>query len=161
MSIDVGQLVDYVIKPALKQICLYSNSSERLILGTCSQESSMGTYLHQVGGGAVGIFQMDPKIYWNMWNQFLVNKNDLKKLILSANGYSVIPHENAMITNMLYAAMMCRVRYLWVNEALPQFNDLEGQAKYWAKYYNGNPIIGRPDKYIENYHKHVGNYYEK
>jgi len=162
MGIDVGQLIDYVIKPSQKMIDLYSRDSEELVLGTAAQESGLGTYLHQLGGGpALSMFQIEPVTYWSMWNDFLAYKPDLKTKILSSCGYATVPHEDFMITNLMYAAMMCRIRYFWVSEKLPAFGDIEGQGAYWAKYYNGNPVNGVAGHYVDSFNHYVGNFYAR
>jgi hypothetical protein len=162
MAINAEQLVTYIVKPALKQINHYSPEAEQLIVGTCAQESHLGEFLHQVGcGPALGIFQMEGDTYHNIWNEFLLHKPELKALLLQSNGYAVQPGEDVMIYNLKYAAQMCRLKYLWITEPLPELNDIEGQAKYWAKYYNGNPVTGKPEKYIASYKQYVGDYYVK
>lgn len=162
MSINVSQLIELVIRPALKQMDAHSIAAEQLVIGTAAKESACGTYLHQLGEGpALGVFQMEPETYDNLWNQFLADHDRYKRLILANCGYSTIPPVDRLVTDLKLAAMMCRARYLWVNHPLPNFGDINGQATYWAKFYNGNPITGIPAKYIETYQQYVGGYYAK
>jgi hypothetical protein len=162
MSMNVNQLIELIIRPALKQMDAHNSGAEQLVVGTCAKESALGFYVHQLGEGpALGIFQMEPATYDNLWNQYLVDQDRTKRLILSSCGYSVVPPADRLITDFKLAAMMCRARYLWVSHPLPNFGDINGQATYWAKYYNGNPITGVPSAYVEAYTKLVGGYYAK
>lgn len=162
MTINITQLIDLIIRPSLKQINAYSLAAEQLVAGTCAKESNCGQYIKQLGEGpALGIFQMEPVTYGNIWNQYLVDHDDLKKLILGSCGYSIVPPEDRLVTDLKLAAMMCRVKYLWIRERLPDFGDINGQAKYWAKYYNGNPITGVPAKYVDTYNQYCASYYKK
>lgn len=161
MAINIKQLIELVIRPSLKQVGLYSEAAEQLIVGTAARESALGFYLHQYPTGpAVSIYQIEEKTYDNMWAEYLVTRDDLKKSILGACGYSSIPVADRMITDLKLATIMCRIRYLWVPAALPAFGDIAEQANYWAKYYNANSVTGVPAKYIETYNQYVGNYYE-
>ena len=162
MAMNVGQLTELIVRPALKQMGAHSPAAEQLVLGTCAKESALGTYVHQVGGGpALGIFQMEPATYDNIWNQYLNDHDSLKRMILGACGYTSVPHEDRLMTDYKLATMMCRVKYLWIKAKLPNYGDIDGQAHYWAKYYNGNPVTGIPQKYIDTYNQYVGGYYAK
>src|ERR1041385_1269277 len=151
MAINVNQLIELVIRPALKQMDAYSSAAEQLVIGTAAKESACGFYLHQMGEGpACGIWQMEPATYQNCWNEYLIDHPVTKRLILSSCGYAFAPPADRLITDMKLAAMMCRVKYLWISHALPAFGDITAQAYYWAKYYNGNPVTGLPARYIES-----------
>lgn len=167
MSINIGQLINYIIKPALKQIDLYSPEAEQLLVGTCAQESQLGTHLHQEDGPALGIFQMEPVTHDNIWKDFLFYKPDLTNAILSGHDKvaclvnAPIPIvADEMIFNLKYACQMARVRYFWIQEKLPEFGDIEGQAKYWAKYYNTIMTTTQVQKYLDSYEKYVKEYYK-
>lgn len=161
MSLDINQLVTYIICPVLKQVGIYSPEGEQLVLGTGAKESGF-KYIHQIGGGpALGFYQMEPATYWNLWNQYLLNKPELRKLILSVCKYSTIPSEDFLMHDLRLATIMCRVRYMWINSPIPAFNDIDGQAKYWAKYYNANPVTGVPNEYVEAYNRCIAPFYQK
>ena len=73
--IDKAQLTDYIIKPTLLQIGLFNHTAVNLLLGTCAQESRMGTYVHQLGNGpALGIYQIEPATHNDIWANFLKYK---------------------------------------------------------------------------------------
>jgi len=160
MSLDLEHLIKYIIKPSLKQVDMYSVEAEQLLLTTGQVESSY-KYVHQIGGGpALGLWQMEPATYESIFNDYLAYRSDLKKQVLSACCYKSIPPAEEIMYNMKFAVIMSRIKYYWVPYALPEFNDIEGQAHYWSKYYNGNPVTGDPNKYINAYNQHIRRIYE-
>ena len=54
MGIHPKHLAEYVIRPSLKPLGLYSLEAEQLLLGTAAVESQLGFYLHQIKGPALG-----------------------------------------------------------------------------------------------------------
>lgn len=161
MAININQLIELVIRPALKQMNAYSAAAEQLVAGTAAKESACGFYLHQIKGPALSIYQVEPETYDNLWNQFLTGNNPTRRLILGSCGYISPPGHDRLVTDLMLATMMCRAKYLWITSPLPNFGDINGQANYWDKYYNGNPVKGFPKEYIESYNQYVGGYYAR
>lgn len=153
MSIKSDHLRDYVIIPALDSIGLLSDAAINLLLGTCAQESLMGKHLHQLGGGpALGIYQMEPETHTCLWENYLNYRQELSELI-TKNGEPK-PHER-LITDLRYATIMARIRYLRVPEALPSAKDIEGLAHYWKNHYNTHKGKGTVKKFMLNYRRYV------
>ena len=154
MSINVNQLKNLVIIPTLKILNLYSEADVNLLLGTCAQESQMGTFLHQITGPALGIYQMEPFTHNDLWATFL---NNPKHHFLATTIMNKIScqEEDALVYNLRYATAMTRVFYLRVPEAIPPANDINKLATYWKKYYNTEKGSGRVEEFIANYHKFV------
>jgi hypothetical protein len=162
MAMNVNQLIELIIRPSLKQMEAHSSAAEQLVVGTAAKESGLGYYVHQLGEGpALSIYQIEPATYHNIIDQFLIDRPELKRMILGSCGYATFPHEDRLMTDLKLATMICRCKYLWVSAKLPNFGDINGQATYWAKFYNGNPITGVPEKYVETYNQFVGGYYAR
>ena len=156
--IDIGQFREYVIKPVLEGMELYSLAAEELLLGTAIQESRL-TYLKQLGGGpAMGVFQMEPATHDDIWENYLEYHQNLAADVAcyTLNCIADRIYASELLGNLYYAAAMCRVHYFRVSEALPAAGDLEGQAAYWKQYYNTPMGAGTVDEYIENWNKYVG-----
>jgi len=160
MGISCEHLRLYVIRPTLEKLDLWSQSAENLLLGTVAQESGMGTYLKQIGGGpALGIYQMEPATYSDIWDNYLAYNAPLYRLVTlfiskintGQNGLGA----KEMITNLAYATALARVHYLRVKEPLPPASDITGLALYWKKYYNTNKGKGTVDEFKKNYEKYV------
>ena len=57
--LNLGQF-DKVVTDILTKAKVYSDSAKVLLIGTCDIESNLGTYLYQINGPALGIYQMEP-----------------------------------------------------------------------------------------------------
>lgn len=151
--LDANQFRELVIRPTLKSIGLWSPEAEELLLGTAAHESLLGTYLRQVRGPALGVYQMEPATYRDIWENYLRYKphlvERLNKLVPAYDG--PMPPEEQLITNLAYATAMTRIFYLRVPKALPEEGDLDGQAHYWKRYYNTHLGRGRVEEYVRNF----------
>lgn len=153
--IDAGQLRNSVIRPVLQDAGMWSQSAENLLMGTAAQESRMGQYLTQLGNGpARGIFQMEPNTLHDIQVNFLKYKPSLAELAEQHKAPALSDASN-LICNLAYAALMCRIHYFRVREALPADDDLHGLARYWKRYYNTSLGKGTESEFIENYHRYV------
>ena len=149
MGIDVRELRVHVIRPALVMMCAWSISAEDLLIGTCCQESGMGKYLHQVGGPALGIYQMEPRTHDDIWKNLIERKNyDYMAQ------YSNDP--NRLVYDLRYATIMTRLHYMRFPEPLPSSTDIEGLAGYWKKYYNTDLGHGTVEQFLDNYDYYNG-----
>ncbi|MBF0148367.1 MAG: hypothetical protein HQL85_19610 [Magnetococcales bacterium] len=71
MGLNPHQLLEFVIRPALQRLGLWSEEAEQLVVGTGIQESGL-RHLRQIGGGpGLGIWQMEPKTHADIWDNFL------------------------------------------------------------------------------------------
>ena len=159
MSISFLQLREYVVKPALEQLDLYSLAAEQLVVGTIAQESN-GSYLKQLGKGpALGLIQMEPPTHKDLWLNFLKYKTDLrdKLLMMTSDSVDLVydqhgwPDHQALVWNLRYAIAMCRVHYYRRPEALPKANDIKALADYWKEFYNTDDGAGHVSEFIHNF----------
>lgn len=135
---------------------LWSEKAEDLLMGTCAQESALGRYRRQIGGGpALGIFQMEPETFNDIKHNYLVYKKTLCKGVLKAMDVTSLTH---LVPEMLecddeLAIIFCRLHYLRVTEPIPE--TLEGQALYYKKYYNTYLGKATVSDYLQNYVRYV------
>lgn len=149
MSIHPGQLREHVIRPTLKSMGLYSHAAEELLMLTAATESLGGRYLHQVGGPALGIYQMEPATCHDIYDNYLKYRPELaKKVALFGDGYRELPG------NLYYATAMARIHYLRRSEPLPPASDVRGLANYWKQYYNTHLGAGTVKQAIGNYKRY-------
>lgn len=148
MSIRPGQLREYIIRPVLNRIGLYSEAAEELLMLTAATESLCGEYIHQVGGPALGIFQMEPRTHDDIWDNFLKYKPALASHI---KVYGRLAQQ--LPGNLYYACAMARIHYLRVKSRLPSAVDVDGLAQYWKDHYNTHLGAGRPEEAAHNYRK--------
>lgn len=151
MSINPAQLREYVVRPVLKSLGLYSEAAEELLMLTAATESLCGEHLHQVKGPAMGVWQMEPATHNDIHGNYLKYRNELAGKVAK---YGSVPTH--MVGNLNYACAMARVHYLRVAEPLPAASDVRALASYWKKYYNTVAGAGTVEHAIQNYRKYAG-----
>lgn len=143
-----------LIASVLKELNLHSDNAVNLLIGTAAQESHLGRYRKQLGGGpALGIFQMEPATFDDIVKNYLRYKPELAARIERVARISRFKAED-LENNDLLATCMARVHYLRVRESIP--SDLEGWARYWKRYYNTPLGKGTEEEFIANYKRFVG-----
>jgi len=149
---DAKQFTQYVIKPALEAIDLYSESAEQLLLGTACAESKLGTYLHQIQGPALGVFQMEPVTHDDLWNNYLIYRPELQRQVIRLTPYTggLMPPASLMLTDLRYAAIMARLLYRRSPMALQKKDDWAGAAEVWKKVYNTYLGSGTVNKFLRS-----------
>lgn len=160
--IDAKQLRDYVIAPALKDMSMWSLAAEKLMVMTAAHESHMGHYLHQVKGPAMGIYQMEPATFLDMFQTYLdrADKIDLKRRLMNACNLAEEPARDRLIYDLRFATIMARLKYWRAVEPLPDGDDIEGLAAYYKKYYNTNLGKASIDQVMDDYKKYAEGLYD-
>jgi len=125
-----------VIRPALKALDLLSEGAEMLVYGTGFVETGYN-HLKQIGGPALGLYQIEPETHKFIkgWLKRPERVQLLEK-VLGACSRGVLPDDDALVWDLYYATMMCRIRYLNAVQSLPFWNDSLGMALYHSQHYN-------------------------
>jgi hypothetical protein len=139
-----------LITDVLKEADLYSRSAVELLMLTAAVESKLGTYIEQITGPALGIFQMEPNTEGDIWEHYLDYKPGLADIVKGFSGNFINP-ELDLKANLTYQIIMARIHYLRIPEPLPDADDVEGLARYWKKYYNTHLGKGTVEKAIKSY----------
>ena len=144
--IDLEQLRDYVVKPVLLELDMYSKAAERLVIGTGLVESQF-KYVHQISGPALGFWQMEPATHDDLWENYILFRPDVAKPLAR---YCEDDYKNSkqLIWNMRYAAAMCRIHYYRFPARLPDADDLIGMGNYWKELYNTKYGKGSASKFV-------------
>lgn len=153
MSIHTKQLKN-IITRVLTDMELQSPAAIQLLLGTAAVESNLGTYLQQIKGPALGVFQMEPTTLIDIWANYLAYRPLLVDKIKSITNRHKAS-EYALEVDIGYQIAMARVHYLRAPEALPKENGIEGLAYYWKRYYNTSQGRGSIEHFINSYFKYV------
>jgi hypothetical protein len=171
MGINPKQLRELVIVPTLQYlnpVIPYSIEAVDLLCMTAAHESLNGTYLKQSKGPALGIYQMEPSTYVDIWNNFLGARRFMDELVYSLAGENSPDYDRSgdasqMIYNLAYATAMARVHYYRVPEALPKRKELGPDsdyiyhlAKYAKRYYNTELGKATEDDYFDAFIKLYG-----
>lgn len=155
--IRINQLRQYVIRPALHKLKLYSEAAEELLVGTALQETLAGTYLEQLGKGiqARGLYQMEENTFYRLCGWYKQHRPDYLSKIIKTLGYNELPHIDRLITDLEFATMMARLLYYHINSPLPAATDIDGLASYWKRYYNTIHGRGKVSEFIEKYNRYA------
>lgn len=161
-----NQFRSLVIRPVLE--CLgpvipYSQEAEDLLFMTAAHESALGTYLKQVSGPALGIYQMEPDTHNDIWDNYLEYREDLRPLVLRLLGR--FGSVDTLVFNLAYATAMARIHYYRIKEPLPKKDDypnnseeyLKALSQYAKKYYNTEKGKATPEDYYNAYIRYNGN----
>lgn len=149
--LDSDQLRDLIIVPALHDLVLFSDAAVELLMFTCAVESDGGTYLKQIKGPALGIYQMEPETYNDIWQNYLRGKNSLLMMLLSNFQCAYMPSEDRMIYDLRFATAMARIHYARIAAPLPPSSSLDGMWSYYKNYYNTSNGAAEKDASIAKY----------
>ncbi len=148
--IKAEHLRDYVVRPTLKRIGLWSMPAENLLIGTIFQESKGGYYLHQLGHGpALGVYQIEPATHDDTWVNYVKYRKHIElklKALMTEE-----PKDSQLITNLAYATAIARIIYYRKPSALPDANDVQALGEYWKKYYNTEQGKGTVEEFVHNF----------
>ena len=143
--IDRRQLLDLVVRPALIEIGLLSDNALGLIMGTAAIESGF-VHLAQLGGPALGLWQMEPATHNDIFANYLEYRPTLRKMVCGAGS----PEALRLIYDLRYACKLARIQYLRAPEPIPAVDDLAGMDALYLKRYNAGGK-SRPGEFSERY----------
>ena len=148
-------IIEYVIRPTLEYLGMYSEAAENLLIGTAAHESRF-EYLHQVKGPAIGLWQMEPATHYDLYINYLDTRSSLKTKIrgLAAGRFSgmEIPADE-MHGNLTYACAMARLQFWRRSEPMPHKGDIEGLGRYYKKWYNSTAGKATPEDFVSAFNK--------
>ncbi len=134
---DAIEFHDYVIVPTLDQINLNQPGASFLLLGTALVESDL-SHLRQIGEGpALGLYQMEPATYDDLWLWLTEYTRDHELARDISRLAAQWPHgATQLMANTAYATAMARCLYRRRPEPLPYpSTDLNAHALYWKTHY--------------------------
>jgi len=146
---NIVQFRESIIQSTLKDLLLYSPEAEELLIFTCACESIGGTFIRQVKGPALGIYQMEPETYNDIWQNYLRNKTSLTMILFSNFDVNFQPSPDRLIYDLRFATAMTAIFYKRINEKLPAANDVDAIWDYYKRHYN---IFKDKDESIMRYH---------
>lgn len=155
--LNITQFRELIIKSTLNDLMLYSKDAEELLVFTCAVESNGGTYLKQLKGPALGIYQMEPQTYNDLWQNNLRNDGRLMLILFSNFNISNVPSEDCMIYDLRFATAMARLFYKRIPEKLPAFDNVDAIWSYYKRYYNTANGAAQKEYSIRKYHNFIFN----
>lgn len=154
--INIDQFRKLIIESSLNDLMLYSSDAEELLVFTCAAESDGGSFLHQVNGRALGIYQMEPETYNDIWQNYIKLHPHIGMLLSTNFNIVFIPSEDRLIYDLRFCTAMTRLFYARFPEPLPDCNNVDAIWNYYKKYYN--TARGAAEKYsaIKKYLRFTG-----
>lgn len=113
-----------------------------LLLETCAVESDFSKYDKQIGGPAMGWWQMEPDTLNDIRINYIKYRPELHRFL------------EGNLLDAEFAVIMARIHYMRVKAPVPDTR-LE-RAKYWKKYYNTVQGKGTIAKYMEKANRYLG-----
>ena len=154
---DLGQFREFVVRPTLKALDLWSDRAEALLVATAAHESAGLRYIKQVRGPALSFYQIEPPTARDIWDRWLPKQS----ITLRTNAQVVAEFrpgdylENRLLADMRFATVTARLIYWRVPEALPKANDVPGMASYWKRFWNTSLGAGTPEQFIANHGRFI------
>ena len=148
------RILHETVIPALDKVGLGGLADQELVLGTGIQESGLIFRRQHGNGPARGLWQMEPRTFYDLWNSF-VGRDRMLHDALEAIAGSMHPTPDMLASNDQFAAAMCRVLYRRMPTPLPDAGDIKAQARYWKKYYNTPLGAGKEFEYVRNWNMYV------
>lgn len=139
MGICATELRQWVIKPTLKRLGVYSKAAENLLLATAAQESGLGSHLKPAGQRALGIYQIHSLSHRHIWDDHLALRSDMASLVrglASQHDFLAQPHAE-LATNLSYATAIAWFMYARHKDfSLPKHDDINALANLWKRFYH-------------------------
>lgn len=159
MGICAEELSQWVIKPTLKRLGVYSKAAENLLLATAAQESGLGSHLKPAGQRALGIYQIHSLSHRHIWDDHLALHSEMASLVrglASQHDFLSQPHAE-LATNLSYATAIAWFMYARHEDfCLPKSNDTTSLACLWKRYYHPKSKVS-----IEDFNANVIRYLPK
>lgn len=147
--LDLTDFREAIVRPTLLHLGLHNDAAENLVVGTAVQESRL-TYLRQIKGPALGLYQIEAATHQDLWNNWLIRKGELGDKVRDL--LSRVPSAtDQLICNLRYATAICRLIYYRRPEPLPAADDIIGLAGYWKQHYNTHLGRGTESEFALNY----------
>lgn len=148
------QLLDYIIKPTLEYMGGNYNSknAQMLLLATAAIESDCGYYIKQIKGPALGIWQIEPDTFHDIYsNCDALRKPEIQKRV---EGLSINAGCAWLIASPMYSCAIARLKYSMDKAALPDHDNMKAIYDYYKRIYNTPLGASTFDKFVAAWNKH-------
>jgi hypothetical protein len=152
---NIDQFRENILAPALDALQIRSKELAELLVFTCAVESAGGTYVKQIQGPALGIYQIEPNSFTDVWQNYAIRKPDVLNLLALNLGVHRVPEPREVITNLLLATAMCALFYQH-RKVFPKQMDEDYLWDLYKKYYNTEKGAAQKEPSILAYRKFIG-----
>lgn len=152
---DITQFREDILTPALEALQFREPELKELLVFTCAVESAGGTYVKQKEGPALGIYQLEPRSFSDLWHNYVLRRPDIVNLLSLNLGVHRVPDPREIITDLKLATALCAMYYKWKKVNL-QSMDEETLWNAYKTFYNTEKGAATKDKSIAAYRKFAG-----
>jgi hypothetical protein len=139
--------VKKIIKYVLGRMGMDSEEARAMIFATGKAESGYRV-LEQMGGPAVGFFQVEPATAQDVWDNYVFYRPQIKT-DLYALGLDDEDLKHSIMSSIALQVAFARLQYRRFKDPLPKSDNKEAQAKYWKKFYNTELGRGTIEHFLE------------
>ncbi len=136
-----------IISWTLEELNMHSDDAVELIYRTGMAETKYRHLIQMGGGPAVGFFQCEPATMRDIIENYASYRPDIMTK-LYALGYDEKDAEMRMMGSIPLQVAFCRLKYRRDKHAIPDLDDIAGQAKYWKRVYNTELGKGTIDHFL-------------
>jgi hypothetical protein len=149
-GLDVRDLGVYVVRPTLAALATVAPGidgpvAEALLLATAAQESQL-RFLHQQGGPALGLWQMEPATHDDIWLNSMSPK--VRDVLMDHLGGA---HAIDLIGNLSYACAMARLLYWRSSVRMPAAGDAAALWPIYKEVYNTPGGAATQPQFLANF----------
>lgn len=132
---DITQFRQEIVIPTLSALNIRSPHMAELLVFTCATESAGGTYVKQVKGPALGIYQIEPTTFTDVWTNYILRKPDVVNMLSLHFGIHRVPQPTDVIYDLRLATIMTLMLYL-CRKVNPQDSEISTLWKLYKEFYN-------------------------
>jgi hypothetical protein len=151
---DITQFREDIVVPPLSALNIRSPHIVELLVFTCAVESAGGTYVKQVKGPALGIYQIEPKTFTDLWTNYILRKPDIVNMLSLHFSINRIPQPEEVIHD-LRLATICTALYYQYKRAIPIDSNIDTLWNLYKKYYNTDLGAAEEVQSIKAYKKFI------
>ena len=118
-------------------------NASKLLLFTAVVESNAGTYLKQIYGPAMGVYQMEPATFNDIFKNYLKSKPKYLEVIQTVfpgcDEKIDVTEDNTLhplVTDLMFQTVMARIHYRRDRYSLPDWKDEEALWEYYKRVWN-------------------------
>lgn len=127
---DINQFRDDILTPTLGGLQINEPGYKELLVFTCAVETYGGTYIKQINGPALGIYQIEPTTFSELWHNYVIRQPQIVNLMSLNLNINRLPSPNDIMTNLTLATALCVLYYKWRKAPIPETTP----ESLWAVY---------------------------
>lgn len=151
---DITQFRQEIVMQSLSPLNIRSPHVVELLVFTCATESAGGTYVHQVKGPALGIYQIEPTTFTDIWTNYILRKPDIVNMLSLHFGIHRVPQPQDVVYDLRLATIMTAMFYQY-RKAIPVDSEISTLWKLYKQYYNTDKGAATEDASIKAYKKFI------